>query len=148
MSEAQERIWPRAIWAAELSKHANGQGDFVTSVHATLPRFEGDDKRNRAFHSYVDADILETSEKYWKERHATQAAEIAALQERVEALTGALAIEAAAIRIAKYQHPNSRWPKDEEDTISNRSGVYPVTWCFANKCRNIARAALTPEGEK
>lgn len=60
--------WPREIWMAERDDHDQGIVSAVLSEHATVARFEGDTERERDFHRYVDADIYETAERYWKAR--------------------------------------------------------------------------------
>ncbi|MCA9368570.1 hypothetical protein KC887_10100, partial [Candidatus Kaiserbacteria bacterium] len=59
--------------------HDQGIVSAVLSEHATVARFEGDTERTREFHRYVDADIYETAERYWRARVA--AAYEAAAQE-------------------------------------------------------------------
>ncbi|MBU0643673.1 MAG: hypothetical protein KJ731_21165 [Alphaproteobacteria bacterium] len=56
--------WPREIWAAAKDEHEHF-GVHVFSEHATIPRWEGDKERDREFHRYVDADILDSAEKYF-----------------------------------------------------------------------------------
>jgi len=80
MTDQADPTWPREIWMAELDEHHNGTGMIVLSEFATVPRWEGDDERDGDFHRYVDADILETTEQYYKnqiegERQARQLAE-------------------------------------------------------------------------
>ncbi|MCA9368546.1 hypothetical protein KC887_09955 [Candidatus Kaiserbacteria bacterium] len=62
--------WPREIWMAERDDHDQGIVSAVLSEHATVARFEGDTERAREFHRYVDADIYETAERYWRARVA------------------------------------------------------------------------------
>ncbi|ANB33460.1 hypothetical protein M2324_003869 [Rhodovulum sulfidophilum] len=69
--------WPREIWAAECGEH-DADGRHVFSEHATVPRWEGD--RDCEFHRYVDGDIAESQERYFREmlsaaRARTEAAE-------------------------------------------------------------------------
>ncbi len=56
------------------------------SEFATVPRWEGD--RDREFHRYIDADIFDSADKYWKERHATAEANLADAIEALEGLVG------------------------------------------------------------
>ncbi|WP_414896824.1 hypothetical protein [Rhodovulum sp. YEN HP10] len=58
MAETQ---WPREIWAAQADPD-DADGRHVFSVHATVPRWEGD--RDCEFHCYVDSDILDSAERY------------------------------------------------------------------------------------
>ena len=58
--------WPREIWMAEREDHDQGIVTAVLSEHATVARFPGDGEREREFHRYVDADIFESAEKYYK----------------------------------------------------------------------------------
>ncbi len=55
---------------AELDEHHNGTGMVVLSQFATVPRWEGDDERDCEFHRYVDADIHESAERYYKDQIA------------------------------------------------------------------------------
>jgi anti-sigma factor RsiW len=57
--------WPREIWAAELGEF-EPVGDYVCSEHATVARYEGDKERGRIFHRYVDGDIHDSQERYFK----------------------------------------------------------------------------------
>ena len=83
--------WPREIWMAERDEHDQGVVNAVLSEHATVARWEGDKERDRDFHHYIDADIHESAERYWKgqiesERDARQKAE-AALRQKDAAMT-------------------------------------------------------------
>ena len=60
--------WPREIWMAERDDHDQGVVSAVLSEHATIARFEGDTESERAYHRYVDGDIFDSSEKYWRAR--------------------------------------------------------------------------------
>jgi hypothetical protein len=60
--------WPREIWMAERDEHDQGVVSAVLSEHATVARFEGDVERDREFHRYIDADIYDSAERYWKAR--------------------------------------------------------------------------------
>ncbi|MET3602197.1 hypothetical protein [Martelella mangrovi] len=62
---SDEKGWPREIWAAEPGEF-DPVGSYVTSEHATVARHAGDAERHKAFHRYVDADIFESAEKYWR----------------------------------------------------------------------------------
>ncbi|MBD3738585.1 MAG: hypothetical protein IE938_19285 [Pseudomonas balearica] len=56
--------WPREIFMGEREDYDQGVVTAVLSEWATVPRFEGDD--DRAFHRYVDGDILDSQERYFK----------------------------------------------------------------------------------
>lgn len=60
--------WPREIWMAERDDHDQGVVSAVLSEHATIARFEGDTEHDREFHRYVDGDIFDSSERYWRAR--------------------------------------------------------------------------------
>ena len=60
--------WPREIWMGEREDHDQGVVTAVLSEHATVARWEGDKEREREFHRYVDADIHESAEQYYKAR--------------------------------------------------------------------------------
>ena len=95
MSDKIEIEWPREIWMAERQEHDQGVVSAVLSEHATIARFEGDKERDREFHRYVDGDICDSSDKYWKARLAQIEAErdsimetlVAARVERIKAIT-------------------------------------------------------------
>ena len=74
--------WPREIWMGEREEHDQGVVTAVLSEHATVARWEGDKERDREFHRYVDADIHESAERYYKARIA--AAEAAAYRKAAE----------------------------------------------------------------
>lgn len=76
MSDAPHVEWPREIWMAEREEHDQGVVSAVLSEHATVARWEGDHERDRDFHRYIDADIYDSAEKYWKARHAELTAEL------------------------------------------------------------------------
>ena len=63
---APERIWPRELWMAEREEHDQGVVTAVLSQFATVARWAGDPERDREFHHYVDADILESQRKYYE----------------------------------------------------------------------------------
>ena len=75
--------WPREIWMGEREEHDQGVVTAVLSEHATVARWEGDKERDREFHRYVDADIHESAERYYKARIA--AAEAAAYRKAADA---------------------------------------------------------------
>lgn len=68
MSDEPQIEWPREIWMAEREDHDQGVVSAVLSEWATVARWDGDKERDREFHRYVDEDIFETTERYWKER--------------------------------------------------------------------------------
>ena len=74
--------WPREIWMGEREEHDQGVVTAVLSEWATVARWEGDKERDREFHRYVDADIHESAERYYKARIA--AAEAAAYRKAAE----------------------------------------------------------------
>ncbi|MBY6055368.1 hypothetical protein [Leisingera daeponensis] len=88
MSDTDNPEWPREIWMAELDEHHNGTGMVVLSVSATVPRWEGDDERDCDFQKYVDADILDTTERYYE-------AKLEEMRARIKALRGWIEDEAA-----------------------------------------------------
>jgi len=59
--------WPREIHAAEI-KHDEHEvsGTYLLSELATVPRWEGDEERDREWQKYVDADVFESAERYYK----------------------------------------------------------------------------------
>ncbi|MFC4731778.1 hypothetical protein [Salipiger abyssi] len=69
--------WPREIWAAERGEH-DPDGRYVLSEHATVPRWEGD--RECEFQRYVDGDIYDSADRYWRDRCDALAAERDALE--------------------------------------------------------------------
>lgn len=52
---------------------------------------------------------------------------------------------ARAIGLNRFKNhkPPVRWPTDPKDTLSGRDGTVPLTWDFAEACREDARAALS-----
>lgn len=66
MDEATEKTWPREIWMAEREEHDQGVVTAVLSEHATIARWDGDKERDRDFYRYVDGDIHDTAERYYK----------------------------------------------------------------------------------
>ncbi|MGS5046044.1 MULTISPECIES: hypothetical protein [unclassified Mameliella] len=77
MSDDLNLNWPREIWMAEREEHDQGVVTAVLSEWATVSRWEGDKERDREFHRYVDADIHESADKYWRARIATLEAQLA-----------------------------------------------------------------------
>lgn len=79
--------WPREIWAFEVDHSAfETSGTYALSEFATMPRFEGDNERDRDSKRYIDADILESSEKYHAQRYEKLSAENQELKERLSKL--------------------------------------------------------------
>ena len=72
--------WPDEIWMAELDDHHNGTGMVVLSEFATVPRWEGDDERDCEFQRYVDGDIHDSQERYFKSLRETDQATIKDLE--------------------------------------------------------------------
>lgn len=90
-----EYDWPREIFAAEIyHDHHEMSGTYVTSEHATVPRYEGDRERDRQFKAYVDRDILDSQEKYVQHQ-------IGELKKRVDQLEKTLSPFATALQIAR-----------------------------------------------
>ena len=77
MSEAPEHNWLREIWA-KMPDECDVNGMYQFSAEATIARFEGDEDE---YQKYVDADILESSEKYYKHQLEAVVAERDALHE-------------------------------------------------------------------
>lgn len=77
--------WPEEIFLAELDEHHNGTGMVVLSEFATVPRWEGDDERDCEFQRYVDADIHESAERYYKDQIAKLRAALSMTREGVSA---------------------------------------------------------------
>ncbi|MGQ3486078.1 hypothetical protein [Roseovarius pacificus] len=90
--------WPREIWLAELDQHHNGQAHAALSEHATVPRWEGDEERDREFHMYVDADIHDSAERYQTER-------LRIALERAEKAENELALVTAQLEAAQEAFP-------------------------------------------
>lgn len=65
MSETEIK-WPREIFAAEREEFDHS-GLHVYSEHATVPRWEGDEEREKEFHRYVDGDIFDSQKRYYEE---------------------------------------------------------------------------------
>lgn len=70
--------WPREIWMAERDEHDHGVVAAVLSEHATVARYAGDKEREREFHRYVDRDIHDSAERYYREIIETQRTWLAA----------------------------------------------------------------------
>ena len=66
MTDLDKTEWPREIWMAERDEYDQGVVTAVLSEYATVARWEGDKERDRDFHRYVDADILESQERYYR----------------------------------------------------------------------------------
>jgi hypothetical protein len=69
--------WPREIWAKERAEF-DVTGEHVFSVHATVPRWEGD--REGEFHRYVDGDTLDSLQRYHDTMIADLRAQLAAIK--------------------------------------------------------------------
>lgn len=63
-------VWPPEIWMAERDDYDQGLVYAVLSEEATISRWAGDQERDCEFHKYVDADIYESAERYWKHKCA------------------------------------------------------------------------------
>jgi len=85
--------WPREIWMAEREEHDQGVVNAVLSEGATIARYAGDLDRDREFHRYVDSDVYDSAEKYYRHQMAAlkqegaaalhMLREIAALQDQM-----------------------------------------------------------------
>lgn len=84
MSDTDSPEWPREIWMAERDEHDQGVVSAVLSEHATVARWEGDKERDRDFHRYIDADIHDTSERYYEAKLEEMRARIKSLCEAME----------------------------------------------------------------
>lgn len=100
MTDQTEIEWPREIWMAEREEYDQGVVTAVLSEHATIARFEGDTERDLVFHRYVDGDIYDSSEKYWRSRIQTEQARLVAAiaieRERCARIAETYALDAAA----------------------------------------------------
>lgn len=67
MTDLTETEWPREIWMGEREEHDQGVVTAALSEHATVARWEGDKERDREFHRYIDADIHDSAERYYRE---------------------------------------------------------------------------------
>lgn len=76
--------WPREIWAREHDQF-DAMGIHVFSEHATVPRYEGDTERDGEHHRYVDGDIYDSAENYFRQMLENLRAYSIALQAEVEA---------------------------------------------------------------
>ena len=76
--------WPREIWMAERDEHDQGVVSAVLSEHATVARWEGDKERDREFHHYIDADIFESAERYFKVQIEALQARVAELEDKAK----------------------------------------------------------------
>ena len=76
--------FPREVWVGRPNDMDRGDVPCVLSKFATLPRWEGDMARDRDFQRYVDGDICDSAEKYYK-------GQIAALRAEVERLGAIIA---------------------------------------------------------
>ncbi len=81
---SDEIKWPREIWMQDLDEHHNGLAFAVLSEHATIPRWEGDVNRECAFHRYVDADIHDSADRYYRHRIEELEAKLAKAVEALE----------------------------------------------------------------
>lgn len=84
MADEREIEWPEEIWLAELEEHHQGIGHVVLSEFATVSRWEGDQERDREFQRYVDADVYESAERYYKDQIAKMRAALSLTREGVE----------------------------------------------------------------
>lgn len=89
--ETEDLKWPREIWAAERGEF-DPTGTYVLSEHATIARFEGDQERDREFHHYVDADILQSTERHYR-------AQLESERDRAARLDAALRNKDAAMQV-------------------------------------------------
>lgn len=88
-TDAEETKWPREIWAAKMGEF-EPTGIYVCSEFATVARWEGDKERDREFQRYVDGDIHDSLEKYYK-------AQLEAERDRATRLDAALRLKEAAM---------------------------------------------------
>ena len=168
--------WPREIFAAEIKRDEHEMsGTYVLSEHGTLPRWKGDDERDRPWQCYVDKDIYDSAEKYWSERLAqlsarnaelaTQAVKIAELKaERDQAVEEAqgsdevllqyvaqvkeheATIAAQAAEMAELESALKKADELSRSVEFYGSGVPRPVWDLLTEYR-LARAALKSEGE-
>ena len=90
-NDTDELKWPREIWAAERDEF-DPTGIYVLSEHATIARFAGDHERDREFHRYVDADILESTERYYKAQLESERDRAARLDEALRGKDAAMQV--------------------------------------------------------
>ncbi|WP_107495543.1 hypothetical protein [Thalassobius sp. I31.1] len=62
-TSAEAVKWPRELYVFQMGEH-EFVGDYVLSVHSTIPRWEGDEERERPAQKYVDADIYDSQVRY------------------------------------------------------------------------------------
>ncbi|NDK36820.1 hypothetical protein [Rhodovulum sulfidophilum] len=79
--------WPREIWAAQPDPD-DADGRHVFSEHATVPRWEGD--RDCEFHRYVDGDITDGQERYFREMLSAARARAEAAEAELDRIRAAL----------------------------------------------------------
>ncbi|MCV6621857.1 MAG: hypothetical protein OIF51_08925 [Cellvibrionaceae bacterium] len=85
MTDTPTEQWPREIWAFQIDHDQHEMsGAYVTSEHATLPRYEGDTERGRPVKRYVDADILESAERYYRVKLEEQRGKLKALHDHID----------------------------------------------------------------
>ena len=113
-------VWPRELWMRKPKYHDQGVVQAVLSEHATIARYEGDE-RYVDHHHYIDADIYNSAEAYWKHQNENLMAEVKMLREGLGV-------------IASQQMTHEHY--DEE-------GDFEYAY---DMCVSLARAAL--EGDK
>ncbi|MBL3594095.1 hypothetical protein JMM63_00630 [Rhodovulum sulfidophilum] len=113
MAEIQ---WPREIWAAQ-SDPDDANGRHVFSVHATIPRFEGDSERDCAFHRYVDGDIVDSADRYRREMLTA----LRARAEAAEAECDRLRAEVDQLREGARRY---RWLRSRDLKTIHTGGVF------------------------
>lgn len=86
---SDDPIWPREIWAFERAELEH-TGTHVFDVVATVPRWDGDEERERNHQCYIDKDIFDSQEKYYKVQMEALAAERDALKAKLDVATEAL----------------------------------------------------------
>lgn len=83
MSDMTEIEWPREIWAFAIDySEFETSGTYATSQFATIPRWEGDSERERPVQRYVDGDVYDSADRYWRERVETLEAKLAEAERR------------------------------------------------------------------
>lgn len=104
-----ESNWPREIWMAEREPHDQGVVTAVLSEFGaqvrSVPRYEGDTEVWREHHRYVDGDIYDGAERYWRERVDALTADLFLTQADAEALVRA-ALEDASETCRLYPQPH------------------------------------------
>ena len=119
MSDAERIEWPREIWMAEREDHDQGIVSAVLSEWATVARFEGDTEREKEFHRYVDGDIYDSADKYWRTRVAALTEKLATARQLVTHATTELAQSAQdmnAMRAERALHKAIRALANEAET--------------------------------